>query len=71
MFATLVDALFAQPVDPSLLEALWTGSVATLLLLAGSITLAMLPWSDRELAEVDAAFRGGLSLAPLRRLARR
>jgi hypothetical protein len=52
-------------------EALWTGSVATLLLLAGSITLAMLPWSDREIAEVDAAFRDGLTVAPARGLARR
>jgi|GEM_PF-5146791 hypothetical protein len=71
MFATLADLLIAQPVDASVVEALWTGSVATLLLLAGSITLAMLPWSDREIAEVDAAFRDGLTVAPARGLARR
>ncbi len=61
----------ARPFDPALSELLWTGSVSTLLLLAGVLTVAMLPWTDREIGVVHGTARGLFSWAPLRALARR
>lgn len=61
----------ARPFDPAMGEMLWTGSVSTLLILAGVLTVAMLPWTDREIGVVHGTARGLFSLVPLRALARR
>ena len=43
--------------DPCTTDMLWTLLVMGSLLSAAAITLLALPWSDQELARVDATFR--------------
>lgn len=44
--------LQSTALDPSFLELVWTLAVTTLLLVAGTITVWVLPWSDQELETV-------------------
>ena len=60
MFVELLTTLFA--LDPMTADLVWTLTVSGLVLAAGALTLAMLPWSDRQIARVDQSFR---SLATL------
>ena len=39
--------------DPATIEVLWTMAVSSLLLLAGTLTVYILPWSN---AEIDAVY---------------
>ena len=50
--------------DPSFSEALWTLSVCTLLMMAGALAMAMLPWTDRDIARVDTSARSLLTSLP-------
>jgi hypothetical protein len=52
---SLLDSILT--LDPATAEFLWTASVSTLLLLAGSLSIWMLPWSDKEIDEVDQSFQ--------------
>jgi len=60
MFVELLTTLFA--LDPMTADLVWTLTVSGLVLAAGALTLAMLPWSDRQISRVDQSFR---SLATL------
>lgn len=46
----------ALSLDPITVDLLWTVAVAALLLVGGALSLALLPWSDAEITEVDKAF---------------
>lgn len=46
----------ALSIDPVTLDLLWTVAVSGLLLAGGALSLALLPWSDAEVASVDKAF---------------
>lgn len=61
MFAELLTTLLA--IDPMTADLIWTVTVCSLVLAAGGLTLAMLPWTDQEIARVDNSFR---ALATLR-----
>lgn len=51
--------------EPALIDLLWTAAMTSLLLLAGSMTVWILPWSDRELEDVrTAAHHTALNLIP-------
>ena len=54
MFSLLESIL---TLDPATADLLWTASVSTLLLLAGALSIWMLPWSDEEINEVDQSFQ--------------
>lgn len=43
--------------DPATAEMLWTLATSALLLATGGMTLAMLPWSDRDILAVDQSAR--------------
>jgi hypothetical protein len=64
MLPSLFTALF--DLDAATADLLWTATMCTLLLAAGGVTLAMLPWSDREISDVDDTFRGLLTFTPSR-----
>ena len=55
MFNELLTSLLG--LDPITADLIWTLTVSGLVLAAGAITLLMLPWSDREIAQVDRSFR--------------
>ncbi|MEC7948506.1 MAG: hypothetical protein VX265_13150 [Myxococcota bacterium] len=55
MFNELLTSLLG--LDPITADLIWTLTVSGLVLAAGAITLLMLPWSDREIAQVDHSFR--------------
>ena len=50
--------------DPAFADALWTATVCSLLMLAGCLAMAMLPWTDREIARVNTTARSLLSSFP-------
>ena len=52
---------FIQSLDPATAEFLWTACVSTLLIVSTGISIWMLPWSDREIAEVDESFEKALA----------
>jgi|OM-RGC.v1.034856776 hypothetical protein len=60
-------------IDPLTADLIWTAVVSGLVLSAGGVALAMLPWSDAEIARVDHSFKALASLpaagrrAPARR----
>ena len=56
----------ALSLDPTLLDMAWTIAIALLLLVAGALSLAMLPWTDEELVRVDQSFRSLWILSPKR-----
>ena len=59
-----------MPTDPALFHAIWSSAMAIGLLMAGGLTLAMLPWSDDEIDQVSlTASALALCLAPLPRRA--
>ena len=43
--------------DPATFDFMWTVWVSFLLCLAGALTISRLPWTDEEIAGVDAAAR--------------
>lgn len=43
--------------DPATADIVWTATVSTLLVLAGAVSIWMLPWSDEEINEVDQSFK--------------
>lgn len=47
--------------DPALVELLLSTGLATALLASAGLTIAALPWSDREIAQVDRAARVALA----------
>ena len=55
MFNELLTSMLG--LDPITADLIWTLTVSGLVLAAGAITLLMLPWSDREIAQVDHSFR--------------
>jgi hypothetical protein len=56
--------------DPALFHAIWSIAMSIMLLMAGGLTLAILPWSDDEIDQVDNAARAfAQALAPLPRRA--
>ena len=55
MFAELLTTTLA--IDPMTVDLIWTVTVCGLVLAAGGLTLAMLPWTDQEIARVDNSFR--------------
>jgi hypothetical protein len=59
MLPSLLTSLFE--LDAATADLVWTGVMCTLLLAAGGVTLAMLPWSDSEISDVDDTFRGLLT----------
>jgi hypothetical protein len=61
MFTELLTSLFA--LDPMTADLVWTLCVSALVLAAGALTLTMLPWSDREIAQVDRSFKS-LAMLP-------
>lgn len=44
-------------IDPLTADLVWTVVVSGLVLSAGGVALAMLPWSDTEIARVDRSFK--------------
>jgi len=44
-------------IQPATINMLWTLMTAGALLAAAVLTVLALPWSDREIAQVDQAFR--------------
>ena len=42
--------------DPAFAEALWTATACILLMMAGVLAMAMLPWTDHEIDRVDPNF---------------
>lgn len=60
MFTELLTTTLA--LDPMTADLVWTLTVSGLVLAAGALTLTMLPWSDRQIAQVDRSFK---SLATL------
>ncbi len=46
----------ALALDPITVDLIWTVAMSALLLLGGALSLAMLPWTDREIEDVDRAF---------------
>lgn len=51
----LLSTAFA--LDPITVDLIWTVAMCSLLLLAGAVSLAMLPWTDAEIEDVDQAFQ--------------
>ena len=45
------------PFEPSTIDMIWTLMTAGVLLTAGVATLLALPWSNKDIARVDATFR--------------
>jgi len=60
MFAELLTTTLA--IDPMTADLIWTVTVCGLVLAAGGLTLAMLPWTDKEIARVDRSFRALVTL---------
>lgn len=60
MFTELLTSLLG--LDPITADLIWTLTVSGLVLAAGALALLVLPWTDREIAQVDHSFR---SLATL------
>ncbi len=44
-------------IQPATINILWTFMTAGALLATAVVTILALPWSDREIAQVDSAFR--------------
>lgn len=43
--------------DPATIDLLWTIAAASSLIGLSAVALMALPWTDREIAQIDAAFR--------------
>lgn len=43
-------------IDPATVEMIWTMAVSALLLLAGTLTIYILPWSNAEIDAVYSSF---------------
>jgi hypothetical protein len=68
MFTAALTSLAG--IDPITADLVWTVVVSGLVLAAGGVTLAMLPWSDADIARVDRSFKALAALpAPDRRSA--
>ena len=59
----------ATLLDPALLDLFWTMTVVGLLLLASTLTILILPWTDREIRAVHDEARGLLPVWRPRRAA--
>ena len=55
MLPSMLNSLF--DVAPLTADLIWTLSASGLVLLGAGVTLALLPWSDQDIAEVNTAFR--------------
>lgn len=53
--------------DPATVELLASSALAIGLLASAALTIAALPWTDQEIAQVDRAARGALA-TPVRRV---
>jgi len=47
-------------IEPATANTLWTLAMGLAIVASGGLCLLALPWSDREIAKVDAAFRAGM-----------
>ncbi len=64
MPGTTLAASLLPSLDPASFELLWSASLIGLVLAGGVVALAMLPWRDEEIAQVDAQARS-LAARPL------
>lgn len=63
LFTSLFDTLAntaALLSDPVFADLVLTVAISVALLLGAVVSLAMLPWSDREIEQVDASFKQSL-----------
>ncbi len=63
LLTSLFDTLSNTAVlfsDPVFADLVFTVAVSVALLLGAVVSVAMLPWTDREIAQVDASFKKSL-----------
>lgn len=68
MTALIPAAALGTVLDPAAAELVKTAFIATCTLVAGGAALALLPWTDAELEEVDTAARQAAGRAAARLL---
>ena len=50
-------------IEPATLEIFWTAALGLAIVATSGLCLLALPWSDREIAKVDARFRVSAELS--------